>query len=192
MKTAITATTALAFAASASAVLLSEFADFAAGPTTLGWQEGAASPNPPTLESETGNSFVRNVASGGFGAGGRQIMFNAAQWTGDYLTAGVSAITLDLRNSGDTDLNIRLAFQSNTGSRAATTQAIELQAGSGWVAATFDLLDLALVSGADSTEQLLSNVNQMRILSAQSPAYRGDPIPSTLDVAGLAGTRRRR
>ena len=217
MKTAIAATTALALATSASAISLSELDDFETSPTTLGWQEGGASPNPPVRVQSTANPlsgnrfFLRNVASGGFSAGGRQIMFNGAQWAGDYLTAGVSAINLDLRNSGATDLTVRLAFQFSTGARAATADALDLDAGSGWVNTTFDILDLVYVDGTSGMAgEDLEGVIQLRILAAESPAFRGDPIPSTLDadnilavpapgaaalfagLAGLAGARRRR
>jgi len=210
MQTAIAAAAAaLATAATASAISLNQLDDFESAADTLGWSEGNVSPNPPTLESEPGNSFVRNVAAGGFGAGGRQIMFNGVQWAGDYLTAGVSAINLDLRNSGDNNIVVRFAFQFGSGARAATAQSLALDAGSGWVNATFDLTDLVFVDGSSGSAADLESVIQLRILAAQEPAYRGDPIPSTLDAdnilavpapgaaalfaaAGLAGTRRRR
>jgi len=210
MKTAIAATTALALAASAHAISLAEFDDFETGTSTLNWQEGGGSPNQPVRVTEDGNSFVRNVASGGVGPGGRQVMFNGFQWAGDYISAGVTALSLDVRNSGNFDLNVRLSFQFASGARAATTQALDLDVDSGWVSTTFDLLDLTYVDGSSGTpEDDLTNVIVLRIISAEDPAYRGDPIPSTLDadniralpapgaasllaLAGLAASRRRR
>jgi hypothetical protein len=136
-------------------------------------------------------------------------MFNAPQWNGDYITEGVSQISMDIRNSGNTELNVRLAFQSNTGSRGSTNDVFLLAPGSGWMSVTFDITDLFVESGPDTPLELLSAVNQMRILSSEDPNYRGDIIAATLDVdnifavpapgaaglltlGGLAAARRRR
>jgi hypothetical protein len=177
--------------------------------TTQGWREGFSSPNQPFVVDEGGNMFLRNISSGSGGAGGRQVMFNAPQWNGDYITEGVSEISMDIRNSGNTELNVRLAFQSNTGSRGSTNDVFLLAPGSGWMSVTFDITDLFVESGPDTPLELLSAVNQMRILSSEDPSYRGDIIAATLDVdnifavpapgaagllalGGLAAARRRR
>lgn len=177
--------------------------------TTQGWREGFSSPNQPFVVEEDGNMFLRNISSGSGNAGSRQVMFNAPQWNGDYVSAGVSQISMDIRNSGNTDLHVRLAFQSNTGSRGSTNDVFLLAPGSGWMNVTFDITDLFVESGPDTPLELISMVNQMRILSSEEPDYRGDVIAATLDVdnilavpapgaagllalGGIAAARRRR
>ena len=80
--------------------------DFQDG-TTQGWTTGGANPNPPTWVSDggpegVGDGFLRVEGNGSSGAGGNLVAFNSAQWTGDYLAAGVTAIRADLRNLGRT------------------------------------------------------------------------------------------
>jgi hypothetical protein len=181
----VSAATAAAFACgSALGITLGQIDDFEDA-TTQGWLEGGLSPNPPSAVTEDGETFLRNVASGGLGAGGRQIMFNLDQWAGDYISAGVTRVSVDVRNSGNFDLTIRLAFQSFLAGRISTNDSIFLEAGGGWETVTFDLLNQELIENATSVTGVLGNVQQMRILSAVDPSYRGDPIPSTLDVDNI-------
>src|SRR5438552_12086560 len=78
------------------AVTFGQRDDFQNG-TTMGWSEGGISPNPPTNIASggpngAGDSWLRNIASGVGGAGAKQIMFNQAQWTGNYVSAHVTQI----------------------------------------------------------------------------------------------------
>ena len=96
------------------AISLSTLDNFEDG-TALGWSEGAGSSNPPTHVTDggpagAGDGFVRNV-SGGFGAGSRLAMFNeSGQWTGDYVSAGVTRIDAQLANFGTSPLAMRIAI----------------------------------------------------------------------------------
>lgn len=193
-------------ACAASAITDMEFDDFESG-STLNWAHGTPSPIPPTVETEGSNSFLRIESLGGGGPGSRLAAFNRAQWTGDYVSAGVRAISMDVRNSGDTDLVIRFGVRNSENFTSATNDAIMLTAGSGWQTATLDLTDLAF---GVSFQEYFSNVIELRIVSAVNPDFLGDPIAATLDVdniravvpapggvalLGLAGalhTRRRR
>src|SRR3954453_1019060 len=94
--------------------------------TTINWQEGASSPNPPTNvptggPAGNGDHYLQNISTGGFGAGAKMVMFNLAQWTGDYNQAGVNRITLQMANFGATDLYMRVAFQSGGGTIYASS-----------------------------------------------------------------------
>jgi len=169
---------------SAFGVTLGQVDDFESG-LTSGWFEGSPSPNPPITATEGDNTFLRNVASGGVGGGSRQAMFNIDQWAGDYVSAGVTRVTMDVRNSGNFAITVRLAFQSFLGGRTATNDSIFLAAGSGWETVTFDLLDQTLVENTDSLLDTLTRVQQMRIVASAEPDFRGDPIPSTLDVDNI-------
>lgn len=183
MKNALAVIAAFGLASGvASAISGSEFDDFEGG-TTAGWSHGPPSPIPPTVESEGANSFLRIESLGGGGPGSRLAAFNRAQWTGDFVSAGATLISMDLRNSGDTELFVRLGFRSLTGD-SATNDLVNLAVGSGWQTVTFDVTDLALFGPSDSSEAL-GNVLEMRVISAQFPSFLGDPIVATLDVDNI-------
>lgn len=172
------------FAGGAMGISLGQFDDFEDG-TTMSWQQGAPSPNQPMVLTEGMNEYVQNISNGGGGPGSRMAMYNRAQWAGDYLSAGVSSISLDIRNAGASPMNIRLAFQGIGGSRAATNAAVALAVGDGWTSVTFDLADMTVVAGADSLADIMSSVFEFRIISADAVGFHADPIAAVLDVDNI-------
>ena len=120
----------------AVAITIGQVDDFEDG-TVMGWIEGPTSPN-PTANIPTGgpagvaDAYNENISSGGFGAGGRQVMFNSSQWSGDYLSEGVTLIRADMANFGQSALAMRVAFGQGPAARTATwyvsQQAIDLPA----------------------------------------------------------------
>src|SRR3954452_12485592 len=127
---------AIVLPGAARAVTFGQIDSFQDG-TPMNWVEGAASPNPPTNiatggPAGSGDSYLLNV-SGGFGAGSKQVMFNQAQWLGDYNAAGVTRIRLNLANFGATDLFMRIAVEGGQfTSSFGSTNPIVLAANSGW------------------------------------------------------------
>ncbi len=145
------------FAGSVRAISNGQLDDFESE-TAMLWSNGPSSPNQPFAVEEDDNWFVRNTSTGGSGPGSRMVLFNRAQWTGNYISAGVSALTMDLRNSGETDLHIRLGLLAQTGTRSATNEGYELAAGSGWTTVTFDITDLTIFFGNETVTDILSGV----------------------------------
>ncbi|HRX85417.1 MAG TPA: PEP-CTERM sorting domain-containing protein [Phycisphaerae bacterium] len=182
---------ALAPAAQAT-VVLGQVDTFQDG-TTMGWSEGITSPNPPTNVATggpagAGDRYVQNIATGGGGAGSRQIMYNQSQWAGDYIAAGVDRINAMVANQGATDLYLRVAVEGDFAERYASSTAVHLPPNSGWVPVSFDLspAGMAQVTGSDSLATVLAGVGELRILSAQSsPSWVGDSTPSTLGVDNI-------
>ena len=160
-----------------------------------GWQQGVISPHEPTVvmtggPDGAGDAYLQNVSSGGFGSGSKQVMFNQAQWAGNYTAAGVTRITGEMADFGPNPLSMRIALEDGTGSfsRFSSIMAISLPADGQWHPVTFDLTpsSLTLVSGTDSVSTALGNVMLLRILSASAgPSYNGDDIAATLGVADL-------
>ena len=171
--------------------------DFQDG-TTMGWVEGSSSPNPPGNvatggEAGAGDRYLRNVSTGGFGAGSRQVMFNEAQWTGNYNAAGVTRIDANLANFGSAPLHMRVTVADGSGGRYSSTNAVILPADGVWRPVTFDLTPSAMtqVGGASNLSTVLSNVDELRLLSAAGgPTYSAaDAISSALGVDDLRALR---
>lgn len=158
--------------------------DFESGSASF-WAHGPSSPNPPSAVNEDSNWFLRNVSTGGSGPGSGMAFFNRAQWTGDYVSADVSAISMDVRNSGATDLHLRIGLLATSGTRSVTNEVFALDAGSGWQTATFDITDLTIFFGSETVTDILSGVIEMRIISSESVQYQADRIVATLDVDNI-------
>jgi hypothetical protein len=136
---------------------------------------------------------LRNISSGNFGAGGKQLMFNQARWSGDFNTAGVTRIQAQMNNFGQNELSMRLAIRGGPNfSTFASTNAVTLSAGSGWRPVTFDLTTngMSLVSGSDMLVAVLGSVFEMRVLSAAlGPTFIGDTVAATLGVDDVRALR---
>jgi len=94
--------------------------------TTQGWGVGAPYPIPPENvgtggPAGSGDNFLLLTSSGTGGPGGKMVIFNESQWTGDYIAAGVTGVRLDVNNVGATTLS--LSFDS---AEAACTQLLGL------------------------------------------------------------------
>jgi hypothetical protein len=171
-------------------VVLGQVDDFENG-TTMGWAEGGVSPNPPTNVATGGpaglnDNFLQNVSSGSSGAGGRMIMFNNAQWTGDFVAAGVTRVDAMVRASG-VPMSLRIGLSNSSGDIFVSDPAFALLNNGAWTAASFDLTAGAMtrVQGIGSLTDVLSDVFEMRILSAASPSWLGDPINAILSVDNI-------
>jgi len=181
----------LSAGAARGAVAFGQLDDFQGG-ETLGWQQGAQSPQPPSIVSSggpngAGDAYLQNISVGGSGPGSKQIMFNTSQWLGDFISAGVTRIDAEMANFGNTPLAMRLSIQGGSdGTEVSSTNAVALPADRGvWHAVQFDLTAAGLTSiaGTSSLSQVLSDVTTFRLLSvARGPASRGDTLASTLGV----------
>jgi hypothetical protein len=170
----------------AQAVVLNQVDDFEDG-GTASWREGTLSPNPPLNVASggpagAGDHYLSNLSSGGFGSGSKQIMFNQAQWTGDYIAAGVKAIRLDMADFGPTQAFMRVVVRGANGTYLGST-AVALPPDGTWQTVTFSLKesDLLLIQGSDTYTDVLSDVTELRLLASQGgSAYVGDAIDTTI------------
>jgi hypothetical protein len=134
--------------------------------------------------SGAGDHYLQ-LAAGGTGGAPRLLGVNQAQWTGDFLGAGVGAIGMDLLNSSAAALSIRVAIREGTGNSSTpgyvSTQAFSLPADNAWHHAVF-LPDDADLTGINSPAPLktdLASVLELRILDAVNPSLMGDPFGSS-------------
>jgi len=165
--------------------------DFEDG-TTMGWTEGAPSPNEPVNVPDggpggIGDSYLENVSAGGSGAGSRMVMFNTSQWSGDYNTAGVTALRAHMVNLGGIPLSMRVAVEGAGGGRYASTAAVVLPAGGVWYAVMFELNEgaMTVVGGSQTLTSVLDDVTELRVLSSSAPDWQGDAMAATLGMDNL-------
>ena len=156
--------------------------DTFAGPSLDNWFAGGITgnvpPTPPQVVSTggpggAGDAYMLITAQGGAGAGSRLVAMNGAQWAGNYLSLGIPAISMDLKNFGDTDLTIRLLFEDPLGAppvdEAVTTAGVFLAAGSGWTHATFNVSPASFTALSGNVATLLSQTTFIRIIDAPTP-----------------------
>lgn len=185
-------------APAAGAVTIGQVDTFASG-TTEGWFAGggpfgATPPVPPTViatggPAGAGDAFLQLSASGSAGAGGRLVGMNASQWAGDYLAAGVTAISMDLRNLGATDLSMRLYFEDPIPgppvNEAVTSFAADLAAGGDWTRVLFPITAADLASLAGDVPTLLSATTILRLFHGSATDFPGEPIAGLLGVDNI-------
>ena len=178
-------------------VVFGQLDDFEDG-TTMGWEHAAPSPNPPTNVATGGpqgadDNYLRNVSTGGFGgAGSRHVVFNQAQWAGNFNSAGVTRVTGFMNNYGPGDLAMRVGIEGGTlNTRFASTGTISLPANSGWRPVTFDLTPstMSVVAGTEDLATVLGNVTSFRLISAATLSFMGDVVAATLGVDDLRAMR---
>ena len=167
--------------------------DFEDG-TTQGWVVGlfgATPPNPPTNEPTGGpagvdDNFLKYASTGTSGAGSKMIIQNVdSRWLGDFTTAGVVRIKMDVRVTG-ADLDLRVSLTGG-GGRISTTNAVTVTAGTSWTSIIIPIAaaDMETVTGGSSVSGTLANVTEMRILSSPTPSWQGETIAATLDVDNI-------
>lgn len=169
-----------------AAVMLGQTEDFSG---IHGWTSGGSNPNPPVIGLDSGplgsgDSSLRVTSNGGGGPGGKLVAFNRTLWAGDYTAAGVSTITADLRNSGNTQLSFRLALNGPGG--WFVTEAAPVSAFSGWNSKAFDLRPSSLIeAGGSSAESTLAAVSELRILHSVLPSNMGAQVSSSFMVDNI-------
>lgn len=159
-----------------------------------------------TLQNWTGGASLQNIANGGpggaldrflqvqsfggVGGGSRLATFNGIQWTGNYQAAGVTSISLFMRNLGQTNLQMRLVMFDFTGgdNRWTSTVSQALAVGGAWQFMTFSLAQSALtrVQGSTSYADLMLDVDRLMFRhQAGVPDAEGDSIAATAGMDNI-------
>ncbi|MEM8679432.1 MAG: hypothetical protein AAGF97_08775 [Planctomycetota bacterium] len=180
-------------------VSIGQLDDFQDG-TTQGWEvavgpQGGMPPFPPANAAGgaggAGDLFLQLTSTGGPGAGGRMVVINGAQWTGNYLAAGVTGISMDVANLGGLPLDLRMRFEHFAGPGPPTgdyisSQAVTVGPQSGWQSVFFpiaesDLTDLTGGMG-DDYATTLSDVGVIRLMHAPTTMLPPPMIDAVLGV----------
>jgi autotransporter-associated beta strand protein len=157
-----------------------------------GWTDGHLGNNVALVTTGGPNGAsdpYLQVSSGSFGVEPKLITFNQAQWTGDYIAAGVGAVSMSLKNFGGSTIPIRIAIRDGTGGQTvggySSTNAFMLPADGQWHTTQFllDAADMTPVgTGLPSLATELTAVKDFRLLSAMLPAIIGDTISARIGV----------
>jgi hypothetical protein len=169
----------------ARAVVVGQIDTFEDG-TTQGWTAGGllgVPPFPPTNISTggpagAGDNYLQLTAIGGDGPGSRLSAFNLSQWAGDYIAAGVTLISLDVRNFGPDDAFVRLLFADPVAgppSNIAITDAVFLPAGGDWTSILFAVDPASLIPVLGNATTALSNATELRIFHSPAPNFPPPP-----------------
>lgn len=167
--------------------------------TTQGWTVGvlgAPHPAPPANVATggpggAGDAFLQLTSVGGSGAGNRLTTINLQPaWAGSYISAGVTAISMDVNNLGNTRLQLRLLFEDPGGGNppnnvAFSKTAIGLQAGSGWQHIVFPIAPGDLEADQGSVLAALNGATAVRIFNSTAAGFPGEPIVASLGVDNI-------
>ncbi len=178
---------------SAGAITLGQLDDFQGGNIAM-WTTGPVAP--PVALINTGgpaglsDAYIQLTADGS-GAGGKLVAQNFAQWTGDYIAAGVTAIEVDLLNPSAVPLSIRIAFKTESTPSASgyLSAPMILTPGSGWQHFSISLAptDLTAVNGpADYNTFFQNGFAEMRFINAVGvTSLNGTPVTAQLGIDNI-------
>jgi hypothetical protein len=140
------------------------------------------------------------------GAGSRLGAWNDAQWTGDYITQGITSIRMDIAGFEGAATELRLLFISNSGSTFTTTATQQIASDGVWRTYTFDITASAMthVGGFFGYDESFHDIWRMHIrhqpgqpaATGGAPAYAGRigvdniravPGVAPLGLLGMAG-----
>lgn len=169
-----------------AAIVVGQTDDFENG-TLLGWDSGSRNPNGPTNVPSGGpaganDHFLHLTSNGSSGAGGKLVVFNADQWTGDYLGAGVTSIRMQVDNLGATNLALRLILEGGAG-RLTTVDPVTVPAGSGWETVSFSLTSANLTGG--NFNAVMGQVSTLDLVHSPSAIAFRSSAPNIAAVLGV-------
>ncbi len=171
-------------------VTLGQVDDFQAGTSAL-WGGGSG----PLVQDNggpagVGDKFLQQTADGS-GSGGKLSMYNHDQWVGDYTSAGITAIEMDLKNFSSQSLSMRIAFKEGLGPSApgySFTTAIAVPNDGAWHHAVFTLQanKFSAIGGPSPFADVIGGLGQeFRILHATSPSLMGNNITGSFGVDNI-------
>jgi hypothetical protein len=177
----------------AQVITVSDFQDN----TTDGWQvDRAAQHVAPQVVSDGGpkgdsDAFLELTSLGGNGPGSKLAAFNpTADWTGNYLELGATAVEVDMRNDSGRTVNMRLVLfgDGSKNNRWTSSEAFELLSDGQWHHVSFSLAENALfrAAGPATYEDVTSDVLRVMLRHDDGgPSPVGSPIAAKLGLDNI-------
>ncbi len=162
--------------------------------TTANWTKSTSTlPNQNMLTdgpAGADDNFLRVQSNGSTSSAGKLVTFNNAQWKGNYIAAGVTYISMDVRNSGSNIITLRLAFQNTAWTndpKWSSINPIAVVPGQGWNTIIFpiDANALTRLGHTNTYNGDFNNINELRILHDDAPGWDGDAIEAVLDIDNI-------
>src|SRR5438445_6886402 len=185
--------TCFAWARASQAVIIGQIDDFQDG-TLANWANGGGGPPLMNIANGgpggAGDHFLQITSIGGGGPGSRLTAFNRDQWLGDYITAGVNWIDMDLLNTGTVTLSIRIAFKQDTsfGGPGYLSQAFLLPPDSAWHHALFSITPGSMIpiGGPEPFNTFFTHPAELRIINEMGATNLvGDPVIAQLGIDNI-------
>ncbi len=158
--------------------------------TTEGWQIGLASdPNAPVVVDSggiggAGDGYLLTQSTGTGGPGSKLVFYNDAQWTGNYIDAGINLISMHLNNLDTTELVLRLRIESDSGGAFDTRDSVVVPPMSGWVVEQFSVSPNAWFGGPD-VDKALRSVNRLRVYHGVDRFFPPSAFKGTLGLDNI-------
>jgi hypothetical protein len=182
----------------ATAVILDQIDDFEDG-TTEGWRVGTGmgNPHPAPPSNQLGgpagasDNYMLLTSFGGRGSGSRLAVFNFnQQWSGDFISAGVARITMDVNNFGAGDLSLRLLLANSEVLQvpthvAVSSNSVQLPAGTGWTSVEFPIGSGDLTAIAGTVNGALTTATELWIFHSIAAEFPPDPVVALLGVDNI-------
>lgn len=168
--------------------------DFDTPADEQGWKHDdfGTSPNPPSMQTVGGidANYLKNTSTGVGNSGSKFIMRNISQWVGDYISAGIESISMQVRNNSTVPVNLRWVIEDTfENSRWISTLSVDVPASSGWVLVVLPITESNMTQTGNLTptyNDVLSACNAVRIVSvAGSPSHQGDQIVADVDFDNI-------
>ena len=186
--------TCFSLARASQAVTVGQIDNFQDG-TLANWANGGGGA-PPLMNIPTGgpggagDRYLQITSIGGGGPGSRLTAFNRDQWLGNYITAGVNGIDMDLLNTGTVTLSIRIAFKQDTsfGAPGYLSQAFLLPPDSVWHDALFSITPGSMIpiGSPEPFNTFFTHPAELRIINEVGATnLNGDPIAAQLGVDNI-------
>lgn len=180
----------LAISSSTFAIVPNQPDNFEDG-TTQGWDTGIPDPTPPINITSGGpagidDNYLQLTSSGGAGAGSKLVVINSAQWTGDFLSAGVQYVNMYIKNLGNTTLNLRIALRGPGGDFWSVNPVL-IAPLTDWQMIEFSIQPSDMTGGTNLISTL-SGITAVRILSSLSGGIVGDAIIAQIGLDNITAT----
>lgn len=196
-RAALAAGALFAVIGSTQAVIVGQVDDFEDG-SLMNWTVnllggGDNNPVPPENISNggpqgVGDNFMwlRSIGSGG--PGSRMVVINPAQWSGNYIAAGVNRIEMDVNNLGPTTMHLRLLFEKvgQFGpSDVAMTSAVLVPTFSGWQQIGWDIQPGDLTALLGTAENALSDATVIRLFHSEAGVFPPEAVVGNIGVDNI-------
>lgn len=169
-----------------SQVQLSRMDTFTDG-SVLSWSGGANPTNIPTGGPAGLNDKYLEITTG---IGAHLATYNILRWGGNYTAAGIGRIDADLKNTGDSVLDMRLILHGPLGTRWSSNTALNLPVGSAWTHVSWELRasEFTLTTGTASFAETLAALDRLMFREETTISAGGDIQTGKVGIDNVVGS----